>query len=167
MGKKMLGPRKDFLNKDDTFMAIAKVMSMYSKDPNTQVGACIVDDCNHIVGTGYNGFPRDIPNDKLPWDREGNPTDTKYLYVAHAEENAIDNSDKNCIHNSRIYVTLFPCNACAIRIIQNRIKEVIYMCDIYHDSDACRASRKMFKLAGVKVRKFKPQVEEILVNLKC
>lgn len=161
----MLGPRKDVLCKDDAFMAIAKLMADRSKDPNTQVGACIVDVDNKIVGTGYNGFPRQIPHDKLPWDREGKPYDTKYMYVGHAEENAIDNSEKSRICNSRIYVTLFPCNACAIRIIQNRIKEVIYMHDIYHNTDSCKAARRMFKLAGVKTRRFKPKREEILIKL--
>jgi len=163
----MLGPRKDFLCKDDVFMAVAITMARLSKDPNTQVGACIVDANNRIVGTGYNGFPCGIDNSKLPWDRDGKPYDTKYLYVGHAEENAIDNSEKSRICNSRIYVTLFPCNACAIRIIQNRIKEIIYMSDIYHDTDSCKASRRMFKLAGIKARKFKPEKDEIIIDLRC
>jgi dCMP deaminase len=163
----MLGPRKEFLCWDDAFMAIAKIMANRSKDPNTQVGACIVDKFNHIVGTGYNGFPQSIDNDKLPWDRDGKPINTKYLFVGHAEENAIDNSDKSRIYQSRIYVTLFPCNACAIRIINNRIKEVIYLKDTYHDSDSCKAARKMFKLAGVTTRQFKPEIKEVLIDLRC
>jgi len=160
----MLGPREDYLCWDDTFMAIADIMSQKSKDPSTRVGCCVVDSKNHIVGTGYNGFPTNIPNDALPWDREGPPLETKYLYVAHAEENAIDNSDKYRLEGSRIYVSLFPCNSYAIRIIQNGIKEVIYLSDKYHDSDACVASRKMFDLSGVKTRKFVPQKDKIEIN---
>lgn len=163
----MLGPRKDYLCWEDAFMAIAKIMADRSKDPNTQVGACIVDVRNRIVSTGYNGFPQEIPNGKLPWDREGKPYNTKYMYVGHAEENAIDNADKIRMENSRIYVTLFPCNTCAIRIIQNGIKEVVYMYDIYHDTDACRAARRMFKLAKIKTRQFKSEIEEITINLGC
>ena len=59
-------------------MGLAAWMSGRSKDPSTQVGACIVDRFNHIVGVGYNGFPRDIDNKDLPWDREGDYLDTKY-----------------------------------------------------------------------------------------
>jgi len=162
----MLGPREDYLCWDDAFMAVAEIMAKRSKDPNTNVGCCIVDSKNHIVGTGYNGFPKDILNDALPWDRDGKPLDTKYMYVAHAEENAIDNSDKNKLEGSKAYVSLFPCNNCAIRIIQNGIKEVIYLSDKYHDSDACVASRKMFDLAGIKTRQFVPKEEKIEINFK-
>ena len=162
----MLGPRKDYLCWDDTFMAIAEVMAQRSKDPNTNVGCCIVDNANHIVGTGYNGFPKGISNQMLPWDREGQSLDTKYMYVAHAEENAIDNSDKNQLQGSRIYVSLFPCNKCAIRIIQNGIKEVIYLSDKYHDSDECIAARKMFDLVGLNTRQFIPKQEKIEIDFK-
>lgn len=162
----MLGPREDCLNIDDTFMSIALIVSMRSKDPNTQVGACLVDQDNRIIGTGYNGFPRDISNYDLPWDRYCcNKEDTKYLYVGHAEENAIDNCDRTRINNSKLYVTLFPCNKCAIRIIQNKIQEVIYLSDKYHDTPECIASRKMFGLSKVKLRQFKCNANAILAKL--
>jgi dCMP deaminase len=133
-------------------MGLAVWMSERSKDPNTQVGACIVDNYNIPVGLGYNGFPRKCKDTLLPWDREGDFLDTKYPYVAHAEENAIDNSSCDDLHGCRIYCTLFPCNRCAIRIIQNGIIEVVYLSDEYHDEDMCVASRKLFDLAGVKTR---------------
>jgi dCMP deaminase len=162
----MLGPREDYLCWDDTWMTVAKAFAERSKDPSTQVGACIVDTNNHIAGLGYNGFPRDCDNYALPWDRVGDPLDTKYLYICHAESNAIDNGDAGKIPGSRIYVTLYPCNECAQRIIQNKIVEVIYLSDKYHDTDEATAARKMFKLAGVKTRQFKCEREEVIIDLR-
>ncbi|KKL92216.1 hypothetical protein LCGC14_1886900 [marine sediment metagenome] len=162
----MLGPRDDFLNKDDTFMAMAILTSMDSKDPNTQVGACLVSEDNRVIGTGYNGFPRDIPSNLLPWDKEGSLEDTKYAYIGHAEENVVDNCDDSRIYGSRLYVTLHPCNRCAIRIIQNKIKEVIYLSDKYHDISECIAARRMFVLAGIKTRQFKSEREKIVIDFE-
>jgi dCMP deaminase len=163
----MLGPRKDFLTWDEVWMGQAKIMSGRSKDPSTQVGACIVDDENMPISVGYNGFPRHISNDILPWDRDGDPLYTKYMYMCHAEENAIDNSDcsRERMKRSRIYVTLHPCNECAKRIIQNGIKEVIYLSDKYHKYDSQIAARKMFELAGVVTRQLKID-KTIIVELK-
>ena len=161
----MLGPRSDYLKWDDIWMVTANVISQRSKDPNTQVGACIVDTSNHIVGLGYNGFPRGCSSNAFPWERVGSPLDTKYMYVAHAESNAIDNADSDRIIGSRLYVTLFPCNNCAIRIIQNQIKEVIYLSDKYHDSDESIAARRMFTEAGVKMTKFKTSTTSLTIDL--
>lgn len=141
---------------DECFMSIAKIIAQRSKDPNTQNGATVVNENNIVLGLGYNGWPRGIDNDKLPWDREGKLPETKYAYVVHAEENAIYNASKST-ENCKIYCTLFPCNECAKTIIQNGIKEVIYESDKYHDSDICIASRKLFDLAGVKYRQYKSQ----------
>ena len=129
--------RNDYLSWDEYFMSIAKITAGRSKDPNTQVGACIVSKDNRILSTGYNGAPNNFDDDKFPWDREGNPLETKYMYVCHAEANAIDNfrGYKKEFENSRIYVDLFPCNECAKKIIQNGIKEVIYLSDKYKDTD--------------------------------
>lgn len=157
----MIGPREDFRDWDDTWMGLAVWISGRSKDPNTQVGACIVDQYNHIVGLGYNGFPKDIDNNDLPWDRKGGFLDTKYAYMCHAESNAIDNSDCNRIRGSRIYVTLFPCNECAQRIIQKSIREVIYLSDKYHDTEPMQASRRLLELAKVKTRQLITDPDEI------
>jgi len=163
----MLGPREDFLTWDEVWMGQAMMMSKRSKDPNTQVGACIVDDENIPISVGYNGFPREIQNDELPWDRDGDPLNTKYIYMCHAEQNAIDNSEatRKRMARSRIYVTLFPCHECAKRIIQNGIKEVIYLSDKYHEHDSQIAARKMFKLANIKTRQFKAN-KTITIELK-
>jgi len=160
----MLGPREDILPKDDVFMGIAILKSRRSKDPSTQVGACLVDKDGRIIGTGYNGFPRGIPSDALPWDKEGNPEDTKYLYVGHAEENAIYFSDRLRLKGATLYSTLFPCNGCAIPIIQNQIAEVVYLSDKYHDTSSYIASRRMLGFAGIKVRQFQPSREEIVIR---
>lgn len=162
----MLGPRENYICWDDTWMAIAITYANRSKDPNTQVGACIVDKNNHIAGLGYNGFPSGCDSDALPWDRQGPVLDTKYIYVCHAESNAIDNGDNDKIHGGRIYVTLYPCNDCAKRIIQNGIIEVIYLSDKYHHTDEAAAARKMFKMTRVKTRQFKYEREKIIINLK-
>jgi dCMP deaminase len=160
------GPRTDALSWDDYFMSIAFLSAMRSKDPSTQVGACIVNDENKIVGIGYNGFPRGCDDAKLPWSRSGNTTlDTKYPYVCHAEMNAILNKNEANITGSRMYVALFPCNDCAKMIIQSGIKEVIYLNDKYHDTHQTQASRKLFDMTGVAFRQHIPLCKSININL--
>ncbi len=132
-------------------MGVASLSAMRSKDDSSQVGACIVNMKNHIVGIGYNGFPIGCDDESLPWKREGGFLETKYAYVVHAEPNAILNSTVD-LEGSRMYVTLFPCNECAKLIIQSGIKEVIYLEDKYHDDDVFVASRKLFDMVGVKYR---------------
>ena len=133
-------------------MGIAMLSAKRSKDPNTQVGACIVNVYNKIVGIGYNGFPIGCSDNDFPWDRKAdNINKTKYPYVVHAEANAILNSTKD-LHGARIYVDLFPCNECAKLIIQSGIKEIVFLSDKYKDTDSVKAARKMLKKAGVKER---------------
>ena len=143
--------RKDYISWDEYFMGIAMLSSYRSKDPNTQVGACIVNDRNKIMSVGYNGLPSGCSDDEFPWERTGNEYDTKYPYVCHAELNAILNSAHNNLKGARVYVTLFPCNECTKAIIQSGIAEVVYYGDKYHDSDSSVAARFMFKKAGVKL----------------
>lgn len=150
--------RKNYFSWDETFMQMCKVIAQRSKDPNTQTGACIVNDKNIIMGLGYNGFPRGCGDDNLSWAREGEFCDTKYPYVVHAEENAVLNANA-VTEGARIYCTLFPCNECAKVIIQKGIKEIIYADDKYHDSQEWQAARKMFDLAGVKYRQYVPENE--------
>lgn len=144
--------RNDFITWDTYFMGVADLSSHRSKDDSSRVGACIVNDRNHIIGIGYNGFPIGCSDDELPWEREGAFLDTKYAYVVHAEANAILNSSTS-LNDSRIYVTLFPCNECAKLIIQSGIKEVVYLEDKYPNLDMTIASKKLFSMAGVKLRK--------------
>ena len=146
-----MGKREDYISWDEYFMSVAILSSMRSKDPNTQVGACIVSPDKKIVGTGYNGFPIGCSDDDLPWDREGNAYDTKYPYVCHAELNAILNSTRN-LQGCTLYVALFPCNECAKAIIQSGIKTIIYKEDKYANTDGVRASKRMLDQAGVEYR---------------
>ena len=147
--------RTDVLTWDEYFMGIALLSSKRSKDPNTQVGACIVNAANRIVSVGYNGFPRGCSDEEFPWDRTAdNQNDTKYPFVCHAELNAILNSYGREMNGSRIYVALFPCNECAKAIIQSGISEVIYISDKYAHTDNCRASRRMLEAAGIKLTQF-------------
>lgn len=145
--------RTDYISWDECFMQIAHIIARRSKDPSTQAGAVICDDKNVVLGLGYNGWPRGIDTDDLPWEREGNYAETKYAYVCHAEENAVYNAN-GPVAGGKIYCTLFPCNECAKTIIQNGIKEVIYESDKYHDTDSCQASRRLFDLAKVSYRQY-------------
>lgn len=148
--------RQDYLTWDEYFMGIAILAAQRSKDSNTQVGACIVNDENKILSIGYNGMPTGCDDDLMPWDRTGDPLDTKYLYVCHAELNAILNYNGGSLKGARVYVTLFPCNECTKAIIQSGIKEIIYFSDKYADTDSTIAAKRMFDLTGVKYRPYEP-----------
>lgn len=158
--------RNNYLTWDEYFMSIAKLSSMRSKDPNTQVGACIVASDNRILSIGYNGAPNGYSDDNFPWDREGTPLETKYLFVCHAEMNAILNyqGSRKDLEGAKIYVDLFPCNECAKLIIQSGIKEVLYICDKYADTDGVKASKNLFDTCSVKYRKL--NFEEKDINIK-
>ncbi|GAX19762.1 dCMP deaminase [Fistulifera solaris] len=148
--------RRNVLTWDDYFMALAFLTAQRSKDPNTTVGACIVDSRRHIVGLGYNGFPAGCSDDVLPWHRQGaSALHTKYMYVCHAEVNAILNAQESC-EGATIYVALFPCHACAQYIIQSRIAKVVYASDQYHDTESARASRILLQMAGVELQQYRP-----------
>ena len=165
--KKINKQRKDYLNWDEYFMSIAKLSSMRSKDPSTQVGACIVGHDNRILSIGYNGAPNGFDDKKFPWDREGDMLNTKYAYVCHGEMNAILNyrGSRKDLEGAKIYVDLFPCNECAKLIIQSGIKEIIYICDKYKDTDGVKASKKMLDECGVKYKELKID-KEIKIVLK-
>ena len=156
--------RKDYITWDEYFMGIALLSAKRSKDPSTQVGACIVNQQNKIVGIGYNGFPIGCSDDDLPWEREAvDPNDSKYPYVVHAEANAILNSTKD-LHGARIYVALFPCNECTKLIIQSGIKEIIYLSDKYRDSNSVKASKRMLEMAGVKTTQIVFETKKIEID---
>ena len=158
------GKRSDYISWDDYFMGIALLSAKRSKDPSTQVGACIVNNENKIMGIGYNGFPIGCSDEKLPWAREGSTLETKYVYVCHAELNAILNSSGRDLKGCKIYVPLFPCNECAKAIIQSGIKEVIYLSDKYSNTDTVKASKIMFNQAGVLFTEHKPKIESINID---
>lgn len=142
MGK-LTSKRLNYLSWDEYFMAIALLSAERSKDPSTQVGACVANEQNKIVGVGYNGFPIGCSDDILPWEREGDYLATKYPYVCHAELNAVLNAISTDLRNCRIYVGLFPCNECTKVIIQAGIKEIIYLSDKYRHTDQVKASKRM------------------------
>ena len=140
--------RKDYLSWDAYFMGIALLSAQRSKDPGTQVGACIVGADNKILSVGYNGMPIGCADELMPWARDGAPKDTKYLYVCHAELNAILNYSGSHIRGATVYTTLFPCNECAKALIQAGVRRVVYLDDKYSDSDSVQASKLMFKMTG-------------------
>ena len=154
--------RQDYISWNEYFMGIALLASKRSKDPNTQVGACIVNADNVILSTGYNGFPYGCSDDEFPWEREGG--DTKYNYVVHAELNAILNAGGRSLKGARIFVDLFPCNECAKAIIQSGIQEVVYLYDKYADSMATLASKRMLNAAGVKTTKLDTPLSSLTLD---
>ena len=156
--------REDYITWDQYFMGIALLSSERSKDPNTRVGACIVNDDNKILSMGYNGAPTGFSDDVMPWAREGANLDTKYPYVCHSELNAILNSGRP-LKGTTIHVTLFPCNECAKAIIQCVIKEVVYKSDKYNGTDGNIVSKKLFDKCGVKYRQYQEENKSITLDL--
>ena len=156
--------RQNYLTWDEYFMGIAKLSALRSKDPNTQVGACIVSSCNRILSIGYNGAPNGFEDKYFPWDREGERLNTKYAFVCHGEMNAILNfaGSRKELENAKIYVDLFPCNECAKLIIQSGIKKVIYLCDKYKDTDDVKASKLMFDKCGVEYYQLSVDGREVI-----
>ncbi|EGZ25700.1 hypothetical protein PHYSODRAFT_480606 [Phytophthora sojae] len=159
--------RSDYLSWDDYFMSVAFLSAMRSKDPSTQVGACIVNPERKIVGIGYNGFPNGCGDDELPWARESetnSPLDTKYPYVCHAEMNAILNKNSTDVKGCTIYVALFPCNECAKLIIQSGISRVVYCSDKYNQDWKFVASRRLLDMAGVQYTQHRLQLSKVVID---
>ena len=157
--------RKDYINWDEYFMGVATLAGLRSKDPNSQVGACIVSKDNKILSMGYNGLPRGCNDDAFPWSREGKMLETKYAFVVHSELNAILNYRGGSLEGTKMYVTLFPCNECAKAIIQAGIKTVVYNCDKYNGTDANTASKRLLETAGIEIIAYKPTGRTITINL--
>ena len=153
--------RKDYITWDEYFMGVAVMSALRSKDPSTQVGACIVSNDNKILSMGYNGFPKGCSDDEFPWAREGDPLDNKYFYVTHAEMNAILNYRGGTLDGAKVYVTLFPCNDCAKAIIQAGIKTVVYDSDKYAMLPSTIAAKRMFDAAGVRYYQYTRTGREI------
>ncbi len=147
--------RQDYISWDEYFMGVALLSAKRSKDPSTQVGACIVNDKNKIVGAGYNGLPIGCDDDDFPWQKQGEFLDTKYPYICHAELNAILNNIGMALSGCKIYTALFPCNECTKAIIQAGITEVIFLSDKYEGTDTTKASKLMLNKAAVSYRKVK------------
>ena len=161
----MSDKRKDYISWDEYFMGVAKLSGMRSKDPNSQVGACIVSQDNKILSMGYNGFPRACSDDEFPWAREGEEMDTKYVYVVHSELNAILNYRGGSLEGAKLYVSMFPCNECAKAIIQSGIKTVIYDINKYPDSVSVLASKRMLRAAGIEVYQYQNTGRKIEIEV--
>lgn len=158
--------RQDYLSWDQYFMGIAKLSSMRSKDPNTSVGACIVGKDNKILSVGYNGMPHGCSDDEYPWERENDdPLQTKYLFVCHAELNALLNYTGTNLKGAKIYTTLFPCNECTKALIQSGISEVIYSEDKYAGTASVIAAKKMMKSAGIVYRQYENTRQNVQISL--
>lgn len=161
----MSDKRQDYITWDEYFMGVAFLSGMRSKDPSTQVGACIVSADNKILSMGYNGFPKGCSDDEFPWCREGEPYDNKYFYSTHSELNAILNYRGGSLEGAKLYVSLFPCNECAKAIIQSGIKTIVYDCDKYADTPSVRASKRMLDAAGVRYYQYQRTGRKIEIEL--
>jgi dCMP deaminase len=159
------GKRRDYINWDEYFMGVAYLSGMRSKDPNTQVGACIVSNENKILSMGYNGFPSGCSDDEFPWEREGDTLDTKYAFVTHSELNAILNYRGGSLEGTKLYVSLFPCNECAKAIIQAGIRTVVYDSDKYNGTPTNIAAKKMFDAAGVVCIPYEKSGRQVRIDL--
>lgn len=157
--------REDYIRWDEYFMGISKLAGMRSKDPNTQVGACIVGEDNKILSMGYNGFPNGCSDEEFPWDRDGDMLSTKYAYVTHSELNAILNYRGGSLAGSKLYVSLFPCNECAKAIIQCGIRTVIYDSDKYAGTPGNIAAKRMFDAAGVEYIKYEHSGKTLTIDV--
>ena len=156
--------RSDYISWDEYFMGVALLSAKRSKDPSTQVGACIVSEKNKIVGAGYNGLPIGCSDDDFPWAKKGEFLDTKYPFVCHAELNAILNNIGMDMHGCKIYTALFPCNECTKAIIQSGISEVIFLSDKYEGNDIFKASKLMLEKVGIRYRKVESRIDSILLS---
>ena len=163
---KLMNKRNDYIRWDDYFMGISLLSAKRSKDPRTQVGACIVSPKNKIVGVGYNGLPIGCSDDEFPWHHDGNYLDTKYPYICHAEINALLNNIGKELDGCRIYTVLFPCNECTKAIIQSGITEVIYLSDKHADTDFVKAAKIMLKKSGIKIRKFESTLKNLSISFQ-
>jgi dCMP deaminase len=160
----MSDKRTDYIGWDDYFMGVSLLAAQRSKDPNTQVGACIVDDQNRILSTGYNGFPQGCSDDDFPWNRDEKLGETKYQFVVHAELNAVLNARGKNLAGSKLYVSLFPCHECAKAIIQSGVSEVVYLSDKYNGTVSDITSKRMLAAAGIKLTKLKPTKSELVLK---
>lgn len=161
----MSDKRADYISWDEYFMGVAMLSGMRSKDPNTQVGACIVSGENKILSMGYNGFPKGCSDDEFPWNREGEPLDNKYFYTTHSELNAILNYRGGSLEGAKMYVTLFPCNECAKAIIQAGIKTIVFANDKYENTYPVMASKRMLNAAGVRYYQYAPTNRVVEIEL--
>ena len=161
----MSDKRKDYISWDEYFMGVAMLTGMRSKDPNTQVGACIVSADHKILSMGYNGLPTGCSDDEFPWGREGDPLENKYLFTTHSELNEILNYSGGSLEGSTIYVSLFPCNECAKAIIQAGIKRIVYDSDKYDGTPSVIASKRMLTTAGVTLQKYVHTNREVTIVL--
>ncbi|XP_022086870.1 deoxycytidylate deaminase-like [Acanthaster planci] len=162
--KSVTKKRDNYIGWDEYFMSVAFLSAQRSKDPSSQVGACIVNQEKKIVGIGYNGMPNNCGDDELPWGKEGDWLDQKYAYVCHAEMNAIMNKNSSDVKDCTIYVALFPCNECAKLIIQSGIKRIMYLSDKHHDKPATQASKRMLDLAQVEYVKYIPKKHKVVID---
>lgn len=161
----MSAKRQDYISWDEYFMSVAHLAALRSKDPNTQVGCCIISDDHKILSMGYNGLPKGCDDDVFPWEREGETLETKYPFVVHSELNAILNFRGGTLEGSTLYVSLFPCNECAKAIVQAGISTVVYDSDKYADSDSTRASKRMFDAAGVRYYQYQRSGRHIHITV--
>lgn len=163
--KNKVPKRSDYISWDEYFMGIAILSSNRSKDPSTQVGACIVDKNNRILSIGYNGLPRGMDDNEISWSTEGELLNKRDPYVCHAELNAILNFRGTTLEGSTIYVDLSPCYECTKAIIQAGITEIVYYREWKSNSDSSIVAKQIRQSCGIKYRQYVPTNKQIILNV--
>lgn len=153
------------VDRDKIGMTLAEDYAQNSEDPNTKVGACIMDNDFQIISKGCNNAP--IEWKSIPWDNDVKGLgeyNTKYPYVIHAEMNAIFNalflSDRP-LNDTVMYVTLFPCSNCAKLIVKSGISMVIYK--EYRENEDTKAAKRLLTECGVIVMDY----NDLMKAKKC
>lgn len=156
----MPSKREDVISWDEFFMRVAVAAQLRSKDPNTQVGACIASTNNRILSVGYNGTPAGLDDDEFPWATSDDPLEDKHNYVVHAEANAVLNyrGSLKDLGGATVYVTLFPCHDCAKILAQVGVGEVVYLSNKYEGTDDYRISCRILDAAGIGYRRVEAEV---------
>ncbi len=160
-----MGKREDYISWDEYFMGVCKLSGMRSKDPTSQIVACIVSQYNKILSMGYNGFPEGCSDDEFPWTKNGDELESKFLYVTHSELNAILNYRGGSLEGSKLYVSRFPCNECAKAIIQSGIKTIVFEYEKHSDRADVVASKRMLNAAGVNYYQYEPTGRKVELKL--
>ena len=166
--------RKDLecIDLNSYYMIVAMASGLLSKDPSTQVGACIVDVTGNVISTGFNCPPKGWASDEFIWEKLKEEELNKYTYITHAEMNGLANYNGNrkYLEGATIYVTFLPCPNCAKNIIQNGIKKVVYLADADNELGSTKATKYMFEKCGVECIPFsiinKERLEKVEFNLE-
>lgn len=158
-------------NRDAKYLGLAWMIAGFSKDPDTQVGALIVDPEENVpLGWGYNGPPSTTKDNEVNWARPH-----KYDWIFHAEENAIFHSQKS-VKGTHLYLTHIPCKKCMLTIAKHKISKVIFSnptinegSSLSKNSDGIAKTKEIARANGITLQPFEESLawlEDWILNIK-